>query len=62
MRELTSLALRTEGKRLLVLDQTRLPDAEVWLDGSNPGVMVELIEAPGGPAWAALGYLHGPAT
>jgi methylthioribose-1-phosphate isomerase len=28
---------------VLVLDQTRLPDAEVWLDGSNPAAMVEHI-------------------
>jgi len=43
MRELTSLGLRTEGTRVLVLDQTRLPDAELWLDGSNPDAMVEHI-------------------
>jgi len=28
---------------VLVLDQTRLPDSEVWLDGSHPSAMVELI-------------------
>lgn len=43
MKELSSLALRTEGRRVMVLDQTRLPGAEVWLDGSSPEVMVELI-------------------
>jgi len=43
VRDLASLALRTEGGRVLVLDQTRLPDAEVWLDGSSPETMVELI-------------------
>jgi methylthioribose-1-phosphate isomerase len=43
VRDLTSLGLRTEKGRLLVLDQTRLPDAEVWLDGSNPAAMVEHI-------------------
>lgn len=43
MKELTSLGLRTEGSRVLVLDQTRLPDAEVWLDGSSPSAMVEHI-------------------
>ena len=26
------------------------------------GVLVELIEAPGGPAWAALGYSAGSAA
>ena len=41
--ELTSLGLRTEGGRVLVLDQTRLPDVEVWVDGSAPEAMVELI-------------------
>jgi methylthioribose-1-phosphate isomerase len=43
LRELTSLGLKTEGGRVLVLDQTRLPDCEVWLDGSSPPAMVELI-------------------
>jgi methylthioribose-1-phosphate isomerase len=44
VRDLTSLGLRTEATRVRVLDQTRLPDAEVWLDGSDPAVMVELIK------------------
>jgi methylthioribose-1-phosphate isomerase len=43
VKELTSLGLRTEGARVLVLDQTRLPDTEVWLDGSSPKDMVEHI-------------------
>jgi methylthioribose-1-phosphate isomerase len=43
LRDLTSLGLRTEGGKVLVLDQTRLPDSEVWLDGSSPRAMVELI-------------------
>jgi methylthioribose-1-phosphate isomerase len=43
LRDLSSLALKTEGGRVLVLDQTRLPDTEVWLEGSNPLTMVELI-------------------
>jgi len=43
VKELTSLALRTEGGRVLVLDQRRLPGTEVWVDGSSPEVMVELI-------------------
>jgi methylthioribose-1-phosphate isomerase len=43
LRDLTSLGLKTEGGRVLVLDQTRLPDSEVWLDGSSPATMVELI-------------------
>jgi methylthioribose-1-phosphate isomerase len=40
MKDLESLALKVEGGRLLVLDQTRLPLAEVWLEGSDPGAMV----------------------
>jgi methylthioribose-1-phosphate isomerase len=43
LRDLTSLGLKTEGGSVLVLDQTRLPDNEVWLDGSSPEAMVELI-------------------
>ena len=43
MKELTSLALRTEGERVLVLDQTRLPGDEVWVDGASPEAMAELI-------------------
>jgi methylthioribose-1-phosphate isomerase len=43
VKDLTSLGLRTEGGRVLVLDQTQLPDAEVWLDGSTPEAMVDLI-------------------
>jgi methylthioribose-1-phosphate isomerase len=43
VRDLTSLGLRTEGGRVLVLDQTQLPDAEVWLDGSHPAAMVDFI-------------------
>ena len=40
MKDLVSLALKVEGGRLLVLDQTQLPDAEFWLDGSDPAEMV----------------------
>jgi len=40
MKDLVSLALKVEGGRLLVLDQTLLPDAESWLDGSDPDAMV----------------------
>jgi methylthioribose-1-phosphate isomerase len=47
VRDLTSLALRTEGGRLLVLDQRRLPQAEVWLDGTDPSALVEIIRTLG---------------
>ncbi len=43
LRDVTSLGLKTEGGSVLVLDQTRLPDTEVWLDGTAPEAMVELI-------------------
>jgi methylthioribose-1-phosphate isomerase len=43
VRDLTSLGLKTESGRVLALDQTRLPDTEVWLDGTLPAAMVELI-------------------
>lgn len=44
MQELCSLALKIEKKRLRILDQTRLPDAEVWLEGGDPTVMVGHIQ------------------
>ncbi|HXO23272.1 MAG TPA: S-methyl-5-thioribose-1-phosphate isomerase [Streptosporangiaceae bacterium] len=45
MRPFESLGLRSDGDRLLVLDQTQLPDREVWLDGGDPGAMVAHIQA-----------------
>jgi methylthioribose-1-phosphate isomerase len=44
MNPFDSLGLRHDGHTLWVLDQTQLPDAEVWLDGSDPGAMVALIK------------------
>lgn len=44
MKDLDSLALKVEGGRLRVLDQTRLPDEEVWLDGADPQAMVGHIQ------------------
>ena len=43
MNPFESLGLRFDGKILWVLDQTRLPGEEVWLDGSDPVHMVPLI-------------------
>ena len=40
MKDLHSLALKAEGGRLWILDQTLLPFAEVWLDGGDPAAMV----------------------
>jgi methylthioribose-1-phosphate isomerase len=44
MNPFDSLGLRHDGRTLWVLDQTQLPDAEVWLDGSMPDAMVALIK------------------
>jgi len=43
VRELNSLGLKTHGGRVLVLDQSRLPDVEEWLDGTTPSAMSEYI-------------------
>jgi methylthioribose-1-phosphate isomerase len=43
MNPFESLGLRHDGRTLWVLDQTQLPDAEVWLDGSEPAAMIALI-------------------
>lgn len=43
MKEFESLGLRTRNDRLLILDQTLLPDREVWLDGGDPAAMAEHI-------------------
>jgi len=44
MKPFESLGLRYDGKTLWVLDQTRLPHEEIWLDGSAPAAMVALIQ------------------
>ncbi|HEX9081911.1 MAG TPA: S-methyl-5-thioribose-1-phosphate isomerase [Holophagaceae bacterium] len=43
MNPFESLGLKHDGKALWVLDQAQLPDAEVWLDGSDPEAMIALI-------------------
>ena len=43
MNPFESLGLRHDGRTLWVLDQTQLPDKELWLDGSDPMAMVALI-------------------
>ena len=40
---LQSLALRHDGQRLWILDQTLLPDQEVWLPGDDPQIMIQHI-------------------
>ena len=44
MTPLDSLALRHDGSRLWILDQTLLPDQEVWLEGGEPALMVQHIK------------------
>lgn len=44
MKDLESLALKVEGGRLRILDQTRLPFEERWLDGADPRAMVGHIQ------------------
>ncbi len=44
MNPFDSLGLRHDGRTLWVLDQTQLPDAEVWLDGSDPSAMIAMIK------------------
>src|SRR5512133_1244150 len=44
MNPFESLGLKHDGRTLWVLDQTQLPDVEVWLDGSDPKVMIALIK------------------
>ena len=44
MNPFESLGLKHDGRTLWVLDQTQLPDAEEWLDGSEPAAMIALIQ------------------
>jgi len=44
MHPFESLGLRHDGRTLWVLDQTQLPDTEIWLDGSEPEAMIALIK------------------
>jgi methylthioribose-1-phosphate isomerase len=39
-----SLALRHDGKTLRILDQTLLPDQELWLEAGDPQVMIQHIQ------------------
>lgn len=43
--DLPSLALRWDGTRVLILDQSRLPHEERWLEGSDPADMVGHIRS-----------------
>jgi methylthioribose-1-phosphate isomerase len=44
MNPFESLGLKHDGHSLWVLDQTQLPDTEVWLDGSAPEAMIAFIQ------------------
>ena len=44
VKDIHGVALRARDRRFEILDQTRLPDAEVWLDGSDPEAMVGHIQ------------------
>lgn len=44
MKEMLSLGLRVRKGQLEVLDQTKLPDQETWLNGSDPSEMSTLIK------------------
>lgn len=43
--DLESLSLRVGPNGVAILDQTRLPREEVWLDGSDPITMIAHIRA-----------------
>lgn len=44
MKNLYSLGLRHENNRLLILDQQKLPNQEIWLESKSPQDMVEMIQ------------------
>jgi methylthioribose-1-phosphate isomerase len=44
VKHIEGVALRADDHRFEILDQTRLPDAEVWLDASDPDAMVGHIQ------------------
>ena len=44
MKHIEGVALRGGHRRFEILDQTRLPDAEIWIDASDPEAMVGHIQ------------------
>ena len=44
MKPMDSMALRHDGRTLRILDQTLLPDREVWLEAGDPAVMIGHIQ------------------
>ena len=65
MTALTSLALRYDGERLEILDQTQLSQAEIWVNVTEPDAMfraIQLLQVRGAPligvaAALCLGHL-----
>jgi methylthioribose-1-phosphate isomerase len=44
VKHIDGVALRAVDRHFEILDQTRLPDAEVWVDGGDPAAMVGHIQ------------------
>src|ERR1043165_3848487 len=44
MTPFTSTGLKVDHKGLWVLDQTQLPQKEVWLESKTPEVMIQIIK------------------
>jgi methylthioribose-1-phosphate isomerase len=42
--KLESMGFRYDGDRIQILDQTRLPQEQVWLDGTDPDEMIRMIK------------------
>jgi len=45
MRKLESLSFRFDGEKILILDQTLLPQQKTWLDVTQPEAMIEAIKS-----------------
>ncbi|HEX4924843.1 MAG TPA: S-methyl-5-thioribose-1-phosphate isomerase [Bdellovibrionales bacterium] len=45
LRDLESLGLKTSGRSVYILDQTKLPHEEAWLDATRPKDMIAAIRA-----------------
>lgn len=43
--KLESMSFRYDGEKICVLDQTRLPQEKVWLDVTEPDLMIEAIRS-----------------
>jgi methylthioribose-1-phosphate isomerase len=43
MKHFNSISLRTDGKKLMILDQTQLPQKEIWIESPAAENMVQII-------------------